>query len=488
MNNIERSLRETARRSPDRIAVECRGRRLTYQELLHLLEAFALTSGSLRDRRIVLLLPDGIASYLCHLHCFQSGGIVVPLTIRAPSSKIRTLCEKVCPHFVVTNDTLCKRHASVLNDFRCITINGDNPQLQWDGLDNGQFVPAENGSKTDSQSDDLRLIVFTSGSTGEPKGVCLGESNILAAAGINKTLLLLGPLRTSLVTVPLYDYYGFIQIYSHILAGATCIFGESISWPESLFRRIRDQRVTDLVLVPHTLRELLRLSVGERQEALSSISFMTSSSDSLTPELLSKIFRVNPGLTVFNIYGLTEAGRACYRRIVRSSPPSSSIGRASPGVEIAIEGTAGEPGEIVIRGSNVMRGYLQGIDNERVLFQPCAEMRTRDLGYYDEDGEIVLIGRRDHMLNIRGSKLHPAEIELLALQVPGVEEAQARLGADSNGEPIIRLEVVPKNAHCDVDKIRARLRRHLNPLFFPGQIELVPHLTRTELGSKLIRR
>lgn len=439
--------------------------------------------------RIVLLLPDGIASYLCHLHFFQSGAIVVPVTVQAASSKIRTLCEKVCPHFVVTNDVLRKRHATALGGFRCVKIKSDDFDVQSDsGLSDIQFVAKERAHNVNRESDDLRLIVFTSGSTGEPKGVCLGENNILAAAGMNVSLLSLGSSRTSLVTVPLYDYYGFIQIYSHILAGGGCILGESIGWPESLFQQIRNEQVTDVVLVPHTLRELVRLAVGERREALRLLPFVTSSSDSLLPELLSKIFRVNPRLTIFNIYGLTEAGRACYRRIVRSTPPSNSIGRPSSGVEIVVEGIPGDPGEIVIRGPNVMRGYFQGIDGERVVFKPCAEVRTGDLGYYDQRGEIVLVGRRDHMLNIKGSKLHPAEIERLALQVPGVEDAQARLSADSNGEPFVRLEIVANNGDCDIDKVSALLRSHLNPVFFPREIQLVPHLTRTELGSKIIRR
>src|SRR5205807_667964 len=107
--------------------------------------------------------------------------------------------------------------------------------------------------------------------------------------------------RKSLVTVPLYDYYGFIQIYGHILARAGYIFGESIALPNPIFTRIISEQITDLVLVPHTLRELLRLATGERAEAIRRLNFMTSSSDALTPELLAQAFAVNPSLAVFNI-------------------------------------------------------------------------------------------------------------------------------------------------------------------------------------------
>jgi len=331
------------------------------------------------------------------------------------------------------------------------------------------------------------MIVFTSGSTGEPKGVCLGESTILAAARMNVSFLGLDSARRSLLTVPLYDYYGFIQIYSHILAQSGCILGESIAFPDQVFQRIRDEQVTDLVLVPHTLREMLRVETGERHETIRRLQFMTSSSDALTPELLQQAFQVHPGLKIFNIYGLTEAGRACYQKIEASSALSNSIGRPSPGVEIVIDHSNGGPGEIVIRGPNVMRGYFQGIENDRVVFKPCTEMRTGDLGYFNEHREIVLLGRRDHMFNIKGAKIHPVEIERIALQAPGVADAQARTDLDANGEVFILLDLVPANDGCDLEQVRAHLRRNLMPLFFPRELNIVPALKRTELGSKIIR-
>jgi acyl-CoA synthetase (AMP-forming)/AMP-acid ligase II len=287
----------------------------------------------------------------------------------------------------------------------------------------------------------------------------------------------------------LYDYYGFIQIYSHLLARTGWIFGESIAFPESIFRRIPEEGVTDLVLVPHTLRELLKLAVGKRREALQSLQFMTSSSDMLTPELLKKAFEVNPALTIVNIYGLTEAGRACYRKIGAASESSNAIGRPAPGVEIVIDSPAGtEPGEIIIRGPNVMRGYFRGLQGDRIIFDPCSEMRTGDLGRIDERGEIVLLGRRDHMFNINGDKIHPVEIEQVALRAPGVADAQARTAAGPGGEVVIILDVVPTENGFDLEQVRSHVRKNLSPSFFPREFNVVTAVKRTELGSKIIRR
>jgi acyl-CoA synthetase (AMP-forming)/AMP-acid ligase II len=208
----------------------------------------------------------------------------------------------------------------------------------------------------------------------------------------------------------------------------------------------------------------------------------------LTPELLKDAFETNSRLKIFNIYGLTEAGRACYRVIEASSPPSNSIGRAAPGVEITIEGSNGEPGEIIIRGPNVMMGYFQGIQDDLVTLKTCTEMRTGDLGYYNERDEIELLGRRDHMFNIKGEKIHPAEIERIAVQAPGVADAQARTSADTNGDIFVLLDVVPGNGAFDIGQVNTYVRKHLSPAFFPREIRVVPDLRRTELGSKIIRR
>jgi long-chain acyl-CoA synthetase len=288
------------------------------------------------------------------------------------------------------------------------------------------------------------------------------------------------------VTVPLYDYYGFIQIYGHILGQCGFIFGDSLGLPDQFLRRFREERFTDLVLVPHTLREMLRMPGFDRRNIFQSLQVITSSSDTLSTDLLDDVFSLNPGLKIFNIYGLTEAGRACFKEITHSSIIPGSIGRPSDGVEIEIEGPKGKPGEIIIRGPNVMLGYLQDIHNDRVIFSPYSEMRTGDLAYYDAKGDIILLGRRDHLLNIRGSKMHPAEIEAIALQVGGVVDAFAYSRMESSGESSVCLDVVVKEDVL-LSSLQGYLRRNLPSLFFPREIKIVPHIKRTELGSKILR-
>ena len=490
MNELESMLRRMASEFPDRLAVQFRDRRLSYGQLAGALESLAQKCGSVAGKRIVLLLPDAIPCYLWHLHLFLGGAVNVPVSVQSSSSRIKELCERVQPHFIVTNGALRARHRAAMEAFPCIIVKPDETSAPWEFEYEISGPSHSDGSHNQSLGRDenkVRMIVFTSGSTGPPKGVCLSEGNLLSAAGMMVSFLSLEPSRKSLVTVPLYDYYGFIQIYGHILGQCGYILGESIGLPDQLFRRIREEQVTDLVLVPHTLREMLRIMDNDYVDIITQLQFMTSSSDILTRDLLEQAFAINPGLKVFNIYGLTEAGRACYKIFDRSYLQTNSIGIPSPGVELVLDGSEGDTGEIIVRGPNVMLGYLQDIHGDHVVFNPCREMRTGDLAYYNDKGELILVGRRDHMINIRGSKIHPVEIETIALRAPDVVDAYAYVSTDGGGEPSIRLDVVLRGGAGDLERVRAHMRRNLQPLFFPEDINVVPGITRTELGSKIIR-
>ncbi|MEN6374090.1 MAG: class I adenylate-forming enzyme family protein [Smithella sp.] len=490
MNKLESTLRIAASEYPDRPAVQFRNRRLSYSELKNILDSLARRFGPLSGKRIIILLPDSIPSYLCHLYFFLSGAIVTPVSIQIIDSRIKVLCEKIKPHFIVTNAALHAQHKSAIESLPYILIKTEETNIAGEfdyeafGLDD--IFTADRQSSA-GHSTDIRLIVFTSGSTGDPKGVCLSENNILSAAEMMIDFLSLEPSRKSLVTVPLYEYYGLIQIYGHILSQCGFIFGEIIGLPDQLFQRILDEKVTDLVLVPYTLRQMVRLIKENNNNAIENLKFITSSSDTLTADIMKSAFDLNPDMKIFNIYGLTEAGRACYKKIERSSIATNIIGKPSKGVEITIDAPEGESGEIIIKGPNVMLGYLQEIDKDNVIYKPCSQVNTGDIGYYDISGDIILVGRRDHMINIKGSKIHPAEIEALALQIPGISDAVAYTGTNEKGNIIINLDIVSADESGDLNALRTHLRKYLPPYFYPREINIVPHISRTELGSKILR-
>lgn len=489
MNFAEQFRRKVAE-SPKAMAIRFKDQQLSYEQLAARIEGYRSEFGSVKGMRVIILLPDSLETYLFYLFLFLEEAVTIPLSVLLSGARIANVVERVQPHLILTNELLHRTHQDVLSATTCFLV-GDLNVTQPCGFAwhmPGQKKSIQEVAKNGMPSNEtVRMIIFTSGSTGIPKGVCLSESNLVSAAGMMVDFLPVMSATKSMVTVPLYDYYGLIQIFGHIIGGGGFMFGFSPAFAKQFHRVMHAENVTDLVLVPHTLRKLTDAAADVVTEGMRSLKRITTSSDILTEDLLVRTFQANPGVTVVNIYGLTEAGRACYRKIGAQSTFSKSIGRASKGVEIVIEGEAGEPGEIIIRGPNVMLGYFQRITDGRVEYKPYTEMRTGDLGYFDEAGEIVLLGRRDHMINLMGAKIHPSEIEMAALKLNGIQEAKARVVREQAGDPTIHLDVVSVNGPLSTEAIKEELRKTLPRMFVPTTITLVPEIARTELGAKILR-
>ena len=155
----------------------------------------------------------------------------------------------------------------------------------------------------------------------------------------------LEPGRRSVSTVPFHDYYGLIQVYSHLFAGAELVIGESVAFTAELLRQIERARVTDLVGVPYGLRRIFRAAADAGNPGIGGLKVVTSSSETLPVDVLRLIFDLCPEVVVFDVYGLVEAGRACSRAIRRGQEGGRSIGRPAPGTTITA-GTPDQPEEL----------------------------------------------------------------------------------------------------------------------------------------------
>ncbi len=471
-------------------AVEFKGRTLRYGDITDWLHTADARLRALRNARLLVLLPDSIGAYLLHLSAFVAGATIVPQSVHATPAQVADAVDRIKPDVIVTTAALGAKLGSVGDTVPVAVVDGD--AAAWlTGAAMALVTGVVGRIGAGRRDEDVRVVMFTSGSTGTPKGVCLTERNLLAAAGMMVDFLALGPGRKSVATVPLYDYYGLIQVFGHALSGATLVLGQSLAFPGSLLQTVADPAITDLVAVPYGLRQLVRRVARSQPSPLRHLRFVTSSSDVLSEDVLTAVFALNPDVTVVDIYGLTEAGRACYRRISAASPRSRPIVRPSAGVEVRIEGSdgaAGRIGEIVLRGPNVMKGYLTRVAEDGIEVDPTEEIHTGDLGYWSEHGEIVLVGRRDDLINLHGAKIHPAEIEAAALRAPYVEDARARAEQRADGEKRIVLDVVFASGMSSPESLEAVLRAHLPHPFVPAAIRPVTAIERTELGAKVLRR
>jgi long-chain acyl-CoA synthetase len=484
MFHLREALREAAHESRANPYLRYQHASVTFSEVGPALAHVASQLPSLAGRRVIILLPDSLNAALIHLECFSQGATIIPLSPFSAAAHVRYVLRDIQAEIVFTTPLLHAKFASIFMGTTVVLVGADlSIPLQVRGA-----LSLRDGGR---QCSPTRAVFFTSGTTGKPKGVCLSASNLLSAACINCTILGLDSSRRSLITVPLYDYYGFIQLYSHLIAKAACALGESGQFPKSAFQVIDSQAITDVVLVPFTLKALLEHAQApersQERQAWRRLSYVASSSDQLPSDLLRTAFTVNPDLKVINVYGLTEAGRACYRMIQDGVISSTSIGRSSPTMKVWVDASAGQTGEIVISGSTVMLGYLKDIVNEEIRFAPVTEVRTADEGCISEDGEIHLLGRKDHLMSLHGVKLHPSEIELAVNQLSGVRDSLAQLRQDEQGNRTVVLDVVADRGSVATKQILDLLRERVPRLFLPQVINFVDVIPRTEIGGKLIR-
>lgn len=464
-------------------------RTLTYDDLAQLIRSPEFAATDMAGARVVVVLPDGVIAYLMHLVLFLKRAVHVPLSTKSSSERIASVVASVRPHILVTTRALAARHADVLSfQGKVIALDDGVPQAVMAG---GALLSALASASADIcfEPTTIRYVMFTSGSTGEPKGVCLSAANIMAAARMNVKALGLDSERRSVIGVPHFDYYGLIQIYSHAVAGACIVYGGALMFPADIERRL-GAGATDLVTVPFALAHIVRQVRQHGLKSFGALDVITSSSDILTDHLLADVFDLNPAVRIFDIYGLTEAGRACFSEITRENFTERTLGRPAEGVSIKLNGeSSSEPtGEIIIAGPNVMVGYFRGLEGEHLLIKHFAEMRTGDLGARVDGGGIRLIGRIGHMINIRGHKIHPIEIERIATSFGGVLEARASR-YEIEGEAKIRLELVVGDHDSFVEgELRQALQRGLPLAFMPAQITYHQALQRTEIGSKIMRQ
>lgn len=275
---------------------------------------------------------------------------------------------------------------------------------------------------------DLAFVVFTSGTTGDPKGVMLGAENVRAV-----TEAILGYLPVDAderygLLLPLFHTYGKSVLLTTLRAGGTVVLEGGFENLPAFVRRLAEQRITALSGVPYHINMLLRRGPLDRHD-LSRLRLVTISGSHLPHAALQDLRRRLPGAQVFFMYGLTESStRACYLPPAMIDAKPGSCGRPLEGVTLRIvdeqghERKPGEIGEVLVRGPNVMRGYWGEPELTAAVLKD-GWLHTGDLGHVDEDGYLFLVGRRRDLIKCAGERISAHEIEEVLAEHPGLLEA-----------------------------------------------------------------
>ncbi|MGX5732441.1 class I adenylate-forming enzyme family protein [Pseudoxanthomonas beigongshangi] len=489
METLCTRVERVARDAPARLALIDGERRIDYAGFWRQARRFA---ANLRDTglqagdRVAIILPNRIEAAVACYGTWLAGGVVVPLNAQARLRDFLPWLQHSGARHVVYESAHRDAAEAIaqLPSAPTTTVLEDGQAMSAD--DAGEPLPAA----LLPEASDLAVILYTSGTTGAPKGVMLTHANLLANTRAVVEYLRLDASDRVLSVLPFYYAYGASVLHTHLVSGACVILGPSLMFPHLVLEAIEQHEATGFSGVPSTFALLLE-PLARHDRPLASLRYLTQAGGAMSPALTRRLRELLPAPRLFVMYGQTEAtSRISWLPPERLDDKLGSVGIPVAGVQWRIRredgGTAaaGESGEVCIRGPNVMAGYW---NNSEATAQVLREgwLHTGDLGHLDADGFLFLQGRRSDMIKTGAHRVHPTDVEEVIAELPVVREV-AVVGMDDEvmGQ-VIRAFVVaagelPPRAE---DRIKAHCRARLAPYKIPRQVTFVDTLPRTASGK-----
>ncbi|MHA3018896.1 class I adenylate-forming enzyme family protein [Mycobacterium sp. BMJ-28] len=333
----------------------------------------------------------------------------------------------------------------------------------------------------------LALLIFTSGTTGVPKGVMLDHANLDAMAEMGRQALGIGPADRSLLILPLFHVNGIVvSVLTPLLAGASVVIAERFD-PRTFFGTVEHHRPTFFSAVP-TIYTLLAALPDDVRPDMSSLRFGICGAAPASAELLRR-FEARYGFPLVEGYGLSEGTCASTINPVDGERRAGTVGVAFPGQQIRIideAGTAvptGVDGQVTIAGPNVMRGYL-GRPDETARVVVDGWLHTGDVGHLDTDGYLSLVGRSKDMIIRGGENIYPKEIEDVLTEDSAVLEAAVIGVPDDKWGETVAAYVAPRDG-CTIDPLalQALCARKLAGYKRPTSITVMDTIPKNAVGK-----
>jgi long-chain acyl-CoA synthetase len=458
---------------------------LTYGQLERDARATATWLQALGSRPgdvVALVMPNGLQTLRLLLGAMAGGWCVNPVNLLAQPEQMRfVLAHSDCRVVFTTPEREADVRAIVATLGREVAVAVTAADAQGLPHPPGPALPAP-------AADAMALLMYTSGTTGQPKGVMLTQANLVANALAVSHEHALTPADRVLAVLPLYHINAFTVTMLAPLA-----HGGSLAMPPRFsaarfWAQARDNACTWLNVVPTMVSYLLE---GEDPPAglAASIRFCRSASAALPPEHLSAFDR-RFGIGIVETMGLTETAAPAFSNPMDPARRKlGAVGRAS-GCEARVVDAAlkpvadGETGEIVIRGPNVMAGYYKNDEATRGAFTPDGWLRTGDLGHRDADGFFFVTGRIKELIIKGGENIAPREIDEVLLRHPAVLEAAAVGIPDRHyGQEIMACIVRRDTPACTEADLRAFCEQHLGRFKTPKVFRFVGELPRGPSGK-----
>ena len=477
-------LSETAGNHPKRVGIKFGERILTYADMDN---SASLCAGGISalevkpgDRVAILMknCPEYIISYFAII---RAGAIAVPINSFLTPDEVTYILKDCGCSLLIYDGSFADHEAKV--------------KSSMDSLNSVMFddIPEKEAEFTEGNNDDVAVFLYTSGTTGFPKGAMLTNNNLISNADASREVMDVVHKDRFLLFLPLFHSFSFtVCVILPVLTGARIILLESVKPFSKVINSIVKDRITVFIAVPTIYNILSRKKIPFIAKLL--MKFLIKirvciSGAAALPEATIHAFESKFNIPLLEGYGLTETSPVVSVNPLKGIRKPSSVGPPISGVEAkavdddGITVGADEVGELIIRGPNVMKGYYnRQTETDEVIKDGW--LYTGDMAKIDKDGFIYIVDRKKDMIIVDGMNIYPREVEDLVMELPSIEECAMIGVADGRGSEISVLYL--KNAEdATVDKreVEDYLKDRVARFKMPRRIKLIDDFPKTATGK-----
>ncbi len=475
MKSIVEHVLTYGRTQSDKVALTDGKKSLTFGELADsisfatvvLQEDYKLKKGD----RIVIAADKQIEFVALYLACHAIGVVTLPIAPDTNQKRYSLIKERVKPALIVGfgDETGGKT----------VNLSKFSGFADTDGLTENLAI----------ELDDMADIMFTTGTTGEPKGVQLTHRNIAAAARNINTFIRNETADIEMIALPISHSFGIGRMRCALSNGQTIVMLGSFANAKRFFRFMEEYRVTGFGMVPASWALLKRLSGMKIGDFKDQLNYVEIGSAPMPIEEKTALIEALPSTRICMHYGLTEASRSAFMEFHECKDCLTTIGKQSPNMNITIrdeqgqEVSDGTEGEICVSGDAVTKGYLS-LPREDYFWNNS--FRTGDWGVRDENGYITLKSRKKEIINVGGKKVSPLEVEEVLMSFEFVKDSACISVPDPEGVlgEVVKAFIVTDEpyrvTHAEIDKlIGDKLEGYKHPVAY----EVIDAIPKTSSGK-----
>lgn len=470
MRSIVRSIYEHSLEFPDKTAVIAADMTVSYKTLWTYISGMAAllkNKGIVRGDRVIVEADHTVEYLVCCYGIQLAGAVDVPVEYGAPAERIADISAEIEPKMILT---------------------GEHP-LQELGVTLDELAPEETEFPTENM---LQEILFTTGTTGKSKGVMITHYGQMNMCQSQNAVLNFSVDNVWMIPTPMNHAAGLRKTHMSMVRGSTVLLMRGFKDLRKFFANMREYNVTSLYLPPSAVHYILTLAGRELAKFDSQLDFIYSSSSALPGGDKEKLISLLPNVRKFDAYGGSEVGAVVYIDYNAVRGDGSCVGKPNPGVDITIvdenyepkpNASKDDPGIIAIRSNTVTAGYW---NEPELTAQTIVDgvIYMTDLGYFNDEGYLFLVGRRDDVINVGGNKVAPTEVENIAMQYPDINECICIPYEDKVfGKTVKMLVCLNDGAALEPVKISEYLAERLEAYKLPKYIEEIPEIARTYNGK-----